>query len=62
MITVYVTAQGDKYHSAPDCIGLTSGQEGGEVQDYNLNPIVPKDLEEAAKKWKPCKLCRRGAA
>lgn len=57
MTTVHVTAQGDKYHTDPACIGLTSGQEGGQAQNYNLNPVIPKDLEEAAHKWKPCKLC-----
>ncbi|RSN12829.1 hypothetical protein DMB42_11670 [Nonomuraea sp. WAC 01424] len=58
MTHVWVTGEGDCYHSSPDCIGLTSGQEGGAVQNYTLHPPVRMELSKAlAKRKKPCGTC-----
>ncbi|GAA3251561.1 hypothetical protein GCM10020216_085160 [Nonomuraea helvata] len=47
MTIVYVTGAGDRYHASRDCLGLQSGQQGGEAQGYELREIVEIDLSSA---------------
>ncbi|MEV0231612.1 DUF6011 domain-containing protein [Nonomuraea sp. NPDC050786] len=55
MAIVYVTARGDRYHRAPNCEYLTSGQDGGAVLNYTLHPWEPVNLSEVPAGKTPCK-------
>jgi hypothetical protein len=58
MTCVYVTGAGDRYHASDDCIGLRSGQEGGQAQGYDLREIVDMELSSAIAAGKTaCKSC-----
>ncbi|MGW2706965.1 hypothetical protein [Streptomyces sp. NPDC001340] len=37
--TVWMTAEGDRYHAQEDCRALTSGQQGSEVQGFEVRPV-----------------------
>lgn len=47
MAKVWVTGAGDRYHTTRNCLGLESGQAGGEAQGYELREPVEMDLNVA---------------
>jgi hypothetical protein len=60
MSTVYVSGQGDCYHSRQDCPALLRGQQGAAAQGQELRRIVPMGLSKAVAAGKDeCDECWR---
>jgi hypothetical protein len=57
--TVYITAQGDKYHARSNCSGITDAQKSGLTQGYELHEPEAVTLAEAQERGKgrPCMTC-----
>ncbi|CAM5332173.1 hypothetical protein [Streptomyces aurantiogriseus] len=45
--TVWMTAKGDRYHAREDCRALVSGQQGSDVQGYEVQPVEQISEDEA---------------
>lgn len=61
--TVWVTGKGSRFHEREDCTGLTSGQDGSAVQDYELHPVEVVSVVDAQSSGKtPCQVCSRASA
>ncbi|MER6748063.1 hypothetical protein [Streptomyces fungicidicus] len=37
--TVWMTADGDRYHAREGCHALASGQQGSDVQGFEVKPV-----------------------
>ncbi|WP_326755105.1 hypothetical protein OH738_10750 [Streptomyces hirsutus] len=56
--TVWMTAEGDRYHAREDCRGLVSGQQGGEAQGFELRPVEQLQAGQAEQRGKTaCGIC-----
>jgi len=56
--TVWTTGQGSRYHVRENCTGLTSGQDGSQVQDYEVHPVEAVTVAEAEHRGKTaCLVC-----